>query len=310
MELKRQERSSLVLFDIFSVLFRNYTSIIEGKPVLLLLRNFNPAVIAAMLIIVLSWISTGLCGDIFFWTDEHGVPHYSNVRPSSSAKEVQTYTEKNGNELPYENRKEATQSKNSETQQDTTSFSTKKNNKTGLNTELSRKDIDDKLNISFKVLKIYDGDSIKIDGAGMTLMVRLVGIDAPESGGTKKGGSRKKKGLFSGAIDYWQGQPFSSDAKNALTRMVDKRDIYIRSYGTDSYNRILAEVFTKDGTLVNLEMVRQGMAEIYRGSPPDNLDIAIYKKAEKEAKRAYRGIWSLGANYESPKEWRKRNPRK
>jgi len=32
-----------------------------------------------------------------------------------------------------------------------------------------------------------------------------------------------------------------------------------------------------------------------------------YSQAEAEAKKAKRGIWSLGVKYISPKDWRKRN---
>ncbi|MBF0468153.1 MAG: thermonuclease family protein [Desulfamplus sp.] len=315
-------KSSLVLFDIFTVkqimvlmleggqipiwpcpftlLFRNLTSIIAARLTILLFSNFNPAIIATMLIILLSGLSPALCGDIFFWTDEKGVQHYSNVRPSSSAKEVQTYTEKNGNEKPYEDGQDLQQTATSTTEQNMTNEVANQNNNAHINTKTDRINTDRKLNIAFKVIKIYDGDSIKIEGAGMALMVRLAGIDAPETGGKK---SQKSGGSYGG-------QPFSQEAKYALTRMLERKDIHIKNYNTDRYNRLLAEVFASDGTLVNLEMVRQGMAEVYRGSTPGNLDIAVYKKAEKEAKRGYRGIWSLGANYESPKAWRKRNPRK
>jgi endonuclease YncB( thermonuclease family) len=39
----------------------------------------------------------------------------------------------------------------------------------------------------FKVTRVYDGDTIKAEGHDITIKVRLVGIDAPETS--------KKKGL-------------------------------------------------------------------------------------------------------------------
>ncbi|MBF0303586.1 MAG: thermonuclease family protein [Desulfamplus sp.] len=168
--------------------------------------------------------------------------------------------------------------------------------------------------IPFKVVQIYDGDSMKVKGGGVDFVVRLIGIDAPESGGRKSSkakptskisqllGIKPKKSGNSGG-----GQPFNKESKKALISLIGKKDIYLKSYGTDRYNRVLAEIFTDDGTLVNLEMVKFGMAEVYRGATEKGFDVAPYKKAESEAKRAEKGIWSLGSDYKSPKEWRKNN---
>jgi micrococcal nuclease len=56
---------------------------------------------------------------------------------------------------------------------------------------------------------------------------------------------------------------------------------------------------------INLEMVKAGLAEVYRGKPPKGFDPAPYRNAEKVAKEAKMGMWSLGDNYISPKEWRR-----
>jgi endonuclease YncB( thermonuclease family) len=58
---------------------------------------------------------------------------------------------------------------------------------------------------------------------------------------------------------------------------------------------------------VNLEMVNAGLAEVYRGKPAPGLDLEPYWKAEVEAKKSKRNIWSLGDEYVSPRDWRKRN---
>jgi endonuclease YncB( thermonuclease family) len=59
-------------------------------------------------------------------------------------------------------------------------------------------------------------------------------------------------------------------------------------------------------TNVNLEMVKVGLAEVYRGRPAKGFDNGPYEKAEKEARESGRGMWSLGDKYMSPKEWRNR----
>jgi len=138
----------------------------------------------------------------------------------------------------------------------------------------------------FAVIRVYDGDTLLASGHDITIKVRLVGIDAPE---TSKG---KRK----------SGQPFSQAAKKHLSKLVLGKTVDIRGYGLGRYNRVLGVVFA-DGVNINLEMIRSGMAEVYRGRPPKSLDMDPYWKAEREAKKRRIGIWSL-KNYISPKEWR------
>jgi micrococcal nuclease len=143
----------------------------------------------------------------------------------------------------------------------------------------------------FKVIRFTDGDTIKLRSADSKsdITIRLVGIDAPET-------SKKKNE---------PGQPFSQSSTKHLAGLVLNKSVDIKSYGTDLYGRTLGVVYC-NGTNVNLEMVKAGLAEVYRGSPAKGLDLNAYKKAEKEAREAGRGMWSLGDNYVSPKEWRNR----
>jgi endonuclease YncB( thermonuclease family) len=51
-------------------------------------------------------------------------------------------------------------------------------------------------------------------------------------------------------------------------------------------------------------MIKKGLAEAYHEKPPDGLNITPYRKAEREAMAAKRGMWSLGDAYKSPRQWR------
>jgi micrococcal nuclease len=82
------------------------------------------------------------------------------------------------------------------------------------------------------------------------------------------------------------------------------KSVEVKSYGTDRYGRTLGVVFV-GGENVNLEMVKAGLAEVYRGKPTGRLNLVPYRNAEAEAKKAGRGMWSLGNKYISPKEWRR-----
>ncbi len=193
-------------------------------------------------------------GGIFSWTDEGGTRHYSNVAPAVSGKDVERFEE---DQSRY--------------------HGLSRNNRDG---------------ILFKAIKIYDGDSLKVSGGGLTLMVRLVGIDAPETGGGKH-----------------EPQPFSQKSKEAFSRMIARGPFTLKSYGTGSYNRVLAELFVGSEN-INLALLREGLAEVYQGKMQAGLDKKAYLKAQKYARQHRRGIWSLGKAYESPRLWRKKHPRK
>jgi endonuclease YncB( thermonuclease family) len=60
-----------------------------------------------------------------------------------------------------------------------------------------------------------------------------------------------------------------------------------------------------NGTNANLEMVKAGLSEVYRGKQPRYFNVKIYQDAEKEAQKAKRNMWALGDKYISPREWRR-----
>ena len=142
----------------------------------------------------------------------------------------------------------------------------------------------------FKVTRVFDGDTIQVEGSGLSFKIRLVGIDSPEMG-------RKKQ----------KNQPYSRQAKKKLIRLADKKNIFVKQYGTGSYNRVLAEVFVNTIN-INLEMVRSGLAEVYQGKPAKGLDTKAYFQAQQAAKKSTKGMWNQGSAYKSPRQWRKENP--
>ena len=140
----------------------------------------------------------------------------------------------------------------------------------------------------YKCTRVTDGDTITVTQNGFKTTIRLVGIDAPEK-------SRKK---------HDPGQPFSQTSTKYLAGMVLNQNVDIVSYGNDRYGRTLGVVYV-DGKNVNLEMVKAGLAEVYRGKPAPGFDNGPYQNAECNAQSASIGMWSLGDNYISPKDWRK-----
>ena len=70
----------------------------------------------------------------------------------------------------------------------------------------------------------------------------------------------------------------------------------------DPFNRPVVVIETSEG-MVNLKLVEEGFAEVYRGKTK-RLDKAQFFAAEEKAKKEKKGIWSL-ADYQSPAEYRK-----
>ena len=138
------------------------------------------------------------------------------------------------------------------------------------------------------VTRVTDGDTVKVVNDGIKTTIRLVGIDAPET-------SKKKN---------QPGQPFSRKSTQYLASLVLNKSVEVKSYGSDRYGRTLGVVFVS-GKNMNLEMVKAGLAEVYRGRPAGGLDLGPYWTAEAEAKKASTGMWSLGDKYMSPKKWRR-----
>jgi len=107
----------------------------------------------------------------------------------------------------------------------------------------------------FKVYRVTDGDTITVRDGSVEKIIRLVGIDAPEV-------SHKKRET---------GQPFSQQPTKYLAGLVLNQTVEIKEYGQDRYGRTLGVVLAT-GKSVNLEMVKAGYAEVYRGNPAAGFD--------------------------------------
>lgn len=142
----------------------------------------------------------------------------------------------------------------------------------------------------FQVIKVYDGDTIKARQDGTEIIIRLVGVDAPEISGDPN----------------FPGQPYAREAKEFLEGLILKKAVQVKGYGYLKYNILMGEIFLGPEN-INLDMVRAGFGQVSKGEdPPADLDLAPYHEEEKAARSAKRGIWGQGKRYISPKAWRKK----
>lgn len=149
------------------------------------------------------------------------------------------------------------------------------------------------------VVNVRDGDTIKIKARDGTLVrVRLSGIDAPETPRYSWGRVMEKPG-----------QPFGKEASDYLKNLVYRKQVRLETYGLDPYHRVIAFIFVND-TNVNLEMVKAGLAEVYRGHGAFGNYKDQLLNAEKQARSAKQGMWIQGKDYERPMDFRKRMRRR
>lgn len=119
------------------------------------------------------------------------------------------------------------------------------------------------------VTRVIDGDTFEIEGGDG---VRLLGINTPE-----------------------RGQPLYKNATNFLKNAIEGKNITMMADAarTDKYGRRLRYVFI-GGILVNEEILRNGLANIYMLSPSGKYSARL-KSAERYAIENNLGLWMTGA---------------
>jgi len=117
------------------------------------------------------------------------------------------------------------------------------------------------------VVKVIDGDSLKVRRDGRIVELRLYGIDAPE-----------------------YRQPYSNKAKQHAKRLVFQQMVTVHEKDTDRYGRIVALVTSRD-VMLNREMVRAGLAWYYPKYCRDQPLCGELMDLEDRARKERRGLW-------------------
>ncbi len=134
--------------------------------------------------------------------------------------------------------------------------------------------------ITGKIVRVLDGDTVEILAGNVATRVRLNGIDAPE-----------------------KAQPFGQRSRQALTAIVGGKTVLAVGEKRDRYGRLLATLIL-DGRDINATQVYSGMAWVYRykGLATES----EYLRYERDARTARRGLWSEKEPVE-PSIWRQRH---
>jgi len=128
-----------------------------------------------------------------------------------------------------------------------------------------------------KVVRVIDGDTIEVLHTGVPVRILLRGIDCPE-----------------------KGQPYGDTAKHFTSEKTLGKLVTVKVKEIDKYGRRFADVILPDGSVLNRELLKAGLAWWYRKYSKDkNLEVL-----EKEARAAKRGLWA-DPNPVPPWCWRK-----
>ncbi|MCZ6514559.1 MAG: thermonuclease family protein [Acidobacteria bacterium] len=125
---------------------------------------------------------------------------------------------------------------------------------------------------SARCVRVIDGDTILLERGER---VRLIGVDTPE-------------------IAHPQGpeEKFGKEASAFTERLAEGKPVRLE-FGRereDAYGRTLAYVYLEDGTLLNAELIRQGLGTAYTRYPFRFEEEFI--RLEQEARQNGRGMWA------------------
>lgn len=131
---------------------------------------------------------------------------------------------------------------------------------------------------NYKVVRIIDGDTFEIQYKGKPTSVQLIGVNAPEPNTTN---NRLP-------------EPYSEEAAKYLQEFLLEQPVYFifDESKFDKHERILAYVYrSSDGVFVNLELIREGYAEVDLRYPFKHE--GLFLDYESRAKADRKGLWGI-----------------
>lgn len=130
------------------------------------------------------------------------------------------------------------------------------------------------------VVKVLDGDSIRVQRGNKVHEIRLYGIDAPE-----------------------YGQPFGNKAKRLTKTLVFKKRVTVQAVDVDKYGRIVALVRWQE-RLLSQELVHAGLAWVYPKYCKQQPLCREMVNEQSRAKKLRRGLWR-DRHPVSPWQWKR-----
>lgn len=118
---------------------------------------------------------------------------------------------------------------------------------------------------SGKVIRVSDGDTIRVQTTTEELKIRLFGIDCPE-----------------------KDQPYGKEAQQRVYQLAFGKNVKVVQKSKDRYGRVVAEIMLPNGQNLNELLVKEGLAWHYT----QYSNSLILAKLQREAKQQRRGLWA------------------
>ena len=132
---------------------------------------------------------------------------------------------------------------------------------------------------TYKVLRVVDGDTIRIDYNGKDEKVRFIGLDTPETKDPRK-----------------PIQCFGREATAKMTEFAENKNVRLEFDKTqgerDKYGRLLAFVYSEDNKNLAYEMIRQGYGNEYTYNSNPYKYQNEFKEAARKAREENKGLWA------------------
>jgi len=125
------------------------------------------------------------------------------------------------------------------------------------------------------VIRAVDGDTLLLEG---NYRVRLLGVNTPET-----------------KYPDQPAEPFGEEAYQFTKELANGRLVKLEfdRERLDNYRRVLAYVYLDDGSMLNEQLIEQGMSPAVVSFPIRSDRKRLFEQAEREAQRKVAGIWAL-----------------
>ncbi|MFA5131911.1 MAG: thermonuclease family protein [Candidatus Paceibacterota bacterium] len=130
----------------------------------------------------------------------------------------------------------------------------------------------------YQVTKVTDGDTIHVNIEGADEVIRLIGINTPETVDPRR-----------------PVQCFGKEASARMKELVGGKIVRLEYDDSqslrDTYNRLLAYVYLEDGEMINRKMIAEGYAYEYTYMTPYKYQ-REFRELQTLARTSARGLWA------------------
>ena len=133
-----------------------------------------------------------------------------------------------------------------------------------------------------RVVRVVDGDTVQVRSADFDTVVRLIGVDTPETRHPSR------------PVECWGPEASALAARLMPAGAAVRLETDPTQDARDRYGRLLAHVYAGDGRgadSVNRALVAAGAGRVYVYRGRDFRHVGSFRTAQEQARRAERGLW-------------------